>query len=102
MTGTVEATADAKYTALIDLLRCMDGVAVAFWGGVDSSLLLLAAHEALGDKALAITARSPLYCTREQEAAREIAKSIGGAHHYVDSDALDNPEVSHNHSDRCG
>ena len=48
-----------KYTRLIESLQAMQGVVVAFSGGVDSTLLLAAAVEALGADALAVTGRSP-------------------------------------------
>jgi uncharacterized protein len=52
---------ETKLANLRRILKAMDGVLVAFSGGVDSTLLLACAQETLTDKVLAVTARSPLY-----------------------------------------
>ena len=91
-----------KYDHLVAHLRTAKRVAVAFSGGVDSSLLLHAAREAhAADAVCAIHARSPLYCSREREAARAIAEMLAVRLLQVDSDALDDTHVRHNQPDRC-
>ena len=88
-----------KYDALISYLRRLDHVAVAFSGGVDSVFLLHAAHEALGEKVLALTINSPYIPDWEIAEAREITASRG-----IDHQILDVPvpeQIKHNPKDRC-
>ena len=60
---------DPRLTRLIDSFCAMGPVAVAFSGGVDSSLALWAAATALGDKAVGVTVSSEFVCAQERERA---------------------------------
>lgn len=90
-----------KFRLLTASIRDTGGLAVAFSGGVDSTLLAAVAYEALGDRALAVTAHSPLYPEHEQREADELAKRIGIRHEIVVSDELDVPGFSENPPNRC-
>ena len=92
---------DAKLRAARGDLAERDGVLVAFSGGVDSSVVAALAHDALGDDAVACTARSETLPAAELEEARRVADEIGIRHETVAFSELDSDAFVANDDDRC-
>jgi len=82
-------------------LRAAGRVLVAYSGGVDSSYLAYAAHRALGDGALAVTALSASYPAAHREMAQRVASEFGIPHRTVDTAEMANPDYRANRPDRC-
>lgn len=102
-TGT-EALSDGARTKLAQLreiLTSLQGVVVAFSGGVDSSLVLAVARECLKEKCLAATATSETYSHKELDAARAFARKIGAEHCVFETSELGIEGFRENPPDRC-
>lgn len=90
-----------KYDRLKDYLASIGSVAVAFSSGVDSTFLLYAAKEVLGDRAIAVTASSCSFPERELKEAKEYCQKMGIRHFVIKSEELEIEGFSHNPKNRC-
>lgn len=79
----------------------MDGLVVAFSGGVDSAFLLKVAHEVLGNRVIAVTARASIYPEKELQEAVEYARGLGVRHRIVEFDEAQIEGFAANPVDRC-
>jgi len=86
---------------LIDHVKPLGSALVAFSGGADSALVAWAARAALGERALAVTARSESLAPSEAEAARALAARIGIAHEEIVYSELAIAGYADNPPDRC-
>jgi uncharacterized protein len=95
------AVTDPHQERLFSLLQAMESVLVCYSGGVDSALVLAAAHEVLGVRAVGMTAVSPSLAPSEKELASAVARRIGARHELVESHEIDDPDYQRNGPDRC-
>jgi uncharacterized protein len=99
--GGLVMNIDEKIESLKDYLKSLESVAVAFSSGVDSTFLLKTAKEVLGDKVIAVTARSCSFPKRELNEAITFCEKENIKHIIVQSEELDIDGFSKNPTNRC-
>lgn len=92
---------ERKLKKLEDMLTDMGSAVIAYSGGVDSTFLLKVAHDVLGEKAIAVTARSSTYPEREFQEACRLAEEIGAQHIIITSEELNIDGFRNNPVNRC-
>jgi uncharacterized protein len=96
-----ERAALHKEQRLLDSLRALDSLFIAFSGGADSAYLAWAAHQAIGPRSIAITAISPSFSRHDRAEAEKFIAATGVRHEFIDTTEFENPEYVANNADRC-
>ena len=94
-------TIQSKYDSLKQTLHELGRVAIAFSSGVDSTFLLKVAHDTLGNRAVALTARSSLFPSRELDDAERFVHNEGIEHIVIEFDPFSVAGLSQNPTNRC-
>ncbi len=92
---------EIKEKRLYEALGDVPSLVVAYSGGVDSAYLAYAAHRALGEKMLAVTALSSSYSERDRSEAEACITRFKMPHEFIETDELSNPQYRANNPDRC-
>jgi uncharacterized protein len=101
MNGWKDPDLVSRRDRLVETLRSYGRVAVAYSGGVDSTVVAQAAQVALGDAAIAVTAVSDSLASGELEEAQALAKQIGIRHQIIRTEEFADPNYLRNNPDRC-
>ncbi len=94
-------TAEEKLGRLRASLRALPRAVVAFSGGVDSTFLLAVAVQELGDRVLAVTARSESLPAEEEREARTLAARLGARHRVIETAEVSDLRYAANTAERC-
>ncbi|PKM51127.1 MAG: TIGR00268 family protein [Firmicutes bacterium HGW-Firmicutes-7] len=89
-----------KYLDLLSYLKGKGKIVIAFSGGVDSTFLLKAAKEALGNNVKAVTVQSPYIPAWEVQEAKAFVHQFAIEHEIIQLDCID-ASIRNNPKDRC-
>jgi len=92
---------EEKENLLISRLAEIPSIIVALSGGADSAYLAWAAHRALGDRALTVTALSPSFAAHDREIVKQFVKKLALRHEFIETQEMENPAYRANQPDRC-
>src|SRR5579863_1465635 len=96
-----QLSSDEKELLLLKQLAEFPSVIVALSGGADSAYLAWAAHRAIGDRALSVTALSPSYSAHDRSVVEEFVRQHGIYHVFIETHEMENPKYRANAPDRC-
>jgi uncharacterized protein len=90
-----------KEAQLLSNLATLPSLIIALSGGADSAYLAWAAHKALGDRALSVTAISPSYSTHDRDQLSSFLQQFSIRHEFVETHEMDDASYRANAGDRC-
>src|SRR5258707_311073 len=93
--------AEQKESLLLAGLAEIPSLIVALSGGADSAYLAWAARQALGVRALSVTALSPSYSAHDRSIVEEFVDKQGVRHEFIETHEMENPAYRANAADRC-
>ena len=92
---------EEKLQKVQQIVTNMESVLIAYSGGVDSTFLIKVARDVLGNKVLAVTAKSLIHPLEEIKQAKDIALGLRVKHKIIETQELVNPNFLNNSKDRC-
>jgi uncharacterized protein len=101
LVNLIDRTIESKEQALRESLRGLESVLVAYSGGADSAYLAWAAHQVLGERAIAITADSASLPASHKHDAEAFAREHGIRFEVIETREFENPAYVENGPDRC-
>ena len=96
-----QVSAEEKELSLLKQLAEFPSVIVALSGGADSAYLAWAAHRAIGERALSVTALSPSYSSHDRTVVEDFVLQLGVRHEFIETHEMENPKYRANAADRC-
>jgi pyridinium-3,5-biscarboxylic acid mononucleotide sulfurtransferase len=97
----ISLSPEQKEDLLLSQLSKIPSIIVALSGGADSAYLAWAAHRALGENALSITAISPSFPAFDRATVEEFVSKFHLLHEFIETHEMENPAYRANASDRC-
>jgi uncharacterized protein len=98
---TSQLSAEEKELLLLRQFTEFPSLIIALSGGADSAYLAWAAHRAIGDRALSVTALSPSYSAHDRAVVEEFVHQLGVRHEFIETHEMENPKYRANAADRC-
>ena len=95
------AAALGKQRSLFASLSALPALLVALSGGADSAYLAWAAQQALGERAVCITALSASFSRHDREQVENFISATAVRHEFIETSEFDNPQYVANNADRC-